>query len=382
MHPFDKITSRDNAAFPFELLTSYARLFMVDWREAEDWIAREFSRAAGLPANEIAWHWDDAAGAGAFVSRGRRFPVPRPDGLSAQHAAVSELQRIYAGSHSIRYLNHVAPGDTAYFVVESPATWKALETSNPLVRWFFTPLEYLADAFQESFDDLGEAARLYESGRPPQRKPVSTTVATGAKVEAAISGHKVFLDQCRARLDAERAKSPSIPVADRLRIPAPLARLGNHPLRIVYDEQPALFQHGRIAWAHVVQANSQLFQMGELDLPAAFVFSLDPHFDTHWQALAKLAASLFALKGAANPDPADAAFARIITSETEMVFNVPVPPQRTEGKEVFFTTAMVHRNHLPNWILGSSLVPFLVAPDKTRASMILPHRYWPNKLWK
>jgi hypothetical protein len=73
---------------------------------------------------------------------------------------------------------------------------------------------------------------------------------------------------------------------------------------------------------------------------------------------------------------------RIITSETEMVFNVPVPRQRTADQEVFFTTAMVHRNHLPSWILGASRVPFLVAPAHTRASMILPHRYWPYKLWE
>jgi len=371
MHPFDKITNRDTAAFPFKLLTSYSRLFMVDWRESEDWIAKGFLRAAGLPANETTWNWDEAAGLGSFVSRGRNFPVHRLDGQSAQHAAVSALQEIYAGSHSIRYLNHVAPGDTAYFVVETPGTWSTLEAANPLVRWFFTPLEYLTDIVESSFEDLGEAARLYEAGRAPQRKPVA----------AAESGEKVFLDQCRLRLDAERAKSPSVPAADRLRIPAPLARLASHPLRAVYDEQPVLFKHGQIVWAHVVQANTQLYQMGEMDQPAAFVFSLDPSFDAHWQSLATLAANLFALKGAANPDPADAEFARIITSETEMVFNLSVPRQRAGNKEVFFTTAMVHRNHLPNWMLGANLVPFLVAPEKTRASMILPHRYWPYKLW-
>ena len=382
MHPFDQITNRDQAAFPFKQFTSYPRLFMVDWRESEDWIAGAFLRAAGLPANDITWHWDEAASKGKFVSRWRDFPVPKDDGRSAQHAAVSVLQEIYAGSHSIRYLNHVALGDTAYFVVETPETWSALEAANPLVRWFFTPLEYLTDIVEGAFEDHAEAARLYEAGQAPQPKPVRATTTESAKVPAAESGHNAFLDQCRARLDAERAKSPSVPAADRLRIPAPLAQLAKHPLRTIYDEQPVLFKHGRVVWAHVVQANSQLYRMGEMDLPAAFVFSLDAYFDVHFQTLADLAASLFALKGAANPDPADAAFARIITSETEMVFNLPVPRQRTADKEVFFTTAMVHRNHLPNWILGATLVPFLVAPDQTRASMILPHRYWPYKLWQ
>ena len=376
MHPFDKITNRDNAAFPFRELTSDPRLFMVDWREGEDFIAEAFLRAAGLPANETTWHWDEATNVGKFISRGRSFPVPRRDGQSAQHAAVCALQEIYAGSHAIRYLNHVAQGDTAYFVVETPETWRALETANPLVRWFFTPLEYLADIVEGSFEDHSEAARLYDAGEAPNTWP---TRAAPAITE---STHKIFLDQCRARLEAERAKSPSIPAADRLRIPAPLAKLANHPLRAVYSDQPLLFKHGRVVWAHVVQANSQLFQMGEWDLPAAFVFSLDPFFDTQWQSLANLAASLFALKGALNPDPADAALAHIITSETEMVFNSHVPRHRTADKEVFFTTAMVHRNHLPNWMLGRSLVPFLVAPEKTRASMILPHRYWPSKLWE
>src|SRR5689334_6249972 len=121
MHPFDKITNRDNAAFPFKLFTRYPRLFMVDWRESEDWIAKAFLRAAGLPESETTWHWDEAASAGTYVSRGRSYRVPPRDGQSAQHAAVKALQAIYAGSHSIRYLNHAAVGDTAYFVVETPA---------------------------------------------------------------------------------------------------------------------------------------------------------------------------------------------------------------------------------------------------------------------
>ena len=62
MHPFDQITNRDNAAFPFKQLTSYPRLFMVDWRESEDFIADAFLRAAALPAKETTWHWDEAAG--------------------------------------------------------------------------------------------------------------------------------------------------------------------------------------------------------------------------------------------------------------------------------------------------------------------------------
>ena len=177
MHPFDKVTNRDNAAFPFEQFTSYSRLFMVDWRESEDWIAEAFLRAAQLPANETTWHWDEVASLGKFVSRGRSFPVPRRNGQSAQQAAVCALQEIYADTHSIRYLNHVAPGDTAYFVVETPADWSSLESANPLVRWFFTPLEYLTDIFENSFEDLSEAAHLYEAGQAPQRRAASATAS-------------------------------------------------------------------------------------------------------------------------------------------------------------------------------------------------------------
>jgi len=195
MHPFGKITSRDNAAFPFKEFTSYSRLFMVDWRESEDRIAEAFLYAAGLPANETTWHWNEEARLGKFVSRGRSFPLPKRDGQSAQHAAVSGLQEIYAGSHSIRYLNHVAPGDTAYFVVETPAAWNSLESANPLVRWFFTPLEYLADIFEESFEDLSKAARLYEAGRAAQPRPTSATGAGSAKVAAAEPRHEGFLDR-------------------------------------------------------------------------------------------------------------------------------------------------------------------------------------------
>jgi len=368
MHPFDKIQSRDHAAFPFQEFSNYRRLFMVDWREAESSIAEAFLRAAGLPASDTVWTWNDADHAGTFSCRGRAYPVVATGGRSAQHDAVAALQAIYSATHSIRLLNHVARGDTAYFVVETPDTWKRLEERNPAVRWFFTPLEYLYDCFETSFEDLSEAGRLHAEGLPPEPKapaPVTTN-------------HKVFLDHCRARLAAERARSSEVPAADRLRIPAPLARLADHPLRAIYSEQPRLFAQGQVVWAHIVQANTQLFELGEADLPAAFVYSLDPWFDDHPETLGEMATQLFAQKGSANPDPALAEFARIITSETEIAYNLRVPQERTAGREVYYTTAMVHRNHLHEWVLKALLLPYLAAPGKVRSSMILPHRYWPS----
>ena len=57
-----------------------------------------------------------------------------------------------------------------------------------------------------------------------------------------------------------------------------------------------------------------------------------------------------------------------------------MPPFLCAGKQVFFTTCLVHPPHLPGHFITTSLFPLLICPEKTEAVMILPSSYWPEQL--
>ncbi|MEM9906424.1 MAG: hypothetical protein AAF921_15510 [Cyanobacteria bacterium P01_D01_bin.44] len=63
-----------------------------------------------------------------------------------------------------------------------------------------------------------------------------------------------------------------------------------------YRDQFRLLLTGQLVWGKLVQANNQLFEPGEQNLPANLVYSPDPWFDNNLPALASLAQDLFALK--------------------------------------------------------------------------------------
>lgn len=150
------------------------------------------------------------------------------------------------------------------------------------------------------------------------------------------------------------------------------------PLGCLYKDQRMLLEQGQLAWAHIVQANSLLFQSGKDDCPAAIVYSLDPN--VQMKTLVAAAETLFDTKETNPEDPELTRFAEVITGETETLFNVPVPGKLTDGVACYYTTVMVHRAHLPVPVLGMPFFPVLVDPDRTEAAMILPGPLWSETL--
>lgn len=161
MSPYDKITSRNDRSFPFDDFSTYPRLMIVDWREEEPRILKAFFKATELPADGTVLEMDDATQYYQLVRGDLRVDVPWGDEASAQHSTLVALQRLFGTSHSIRYLNHAAFGDTGYFLVETNETWRRLESQNPHVRWFFTPIEILPDVFKSDVEMLSQAGERY-----------------------------------------------------------------------------------------------------------------------------------------------------------------------------------------------------------------------------
>lgn len=169
--------------------------------------------------------------------------------------------------------------------------------------------------------------------------------------------------------------------------PSWLKRQGNLLLKTIYREQKVILSQGRLVWGVVVQANRQLFEPGDSAHPAVVVYSLDPYFDSFRDDLKEIASRLFSLKERdleeiRCQDKSLVPLAQVIKDEFAVLFNQLIPFSVTYGREVYFTTVMVHREHLPAQYLVHNWFPLVVHPLKTRASLILPGKYWDDSLLK
>lgn len=150
----------------------------------------------------------------------------------------------------------------------------------------------------------------------------------------------------------------------------------------IYKRRHQLLTSGQVVWSFVVQANDLLMQRNPLDCPAMVVYSIDPHFDGRVEELASIAESLASLKFSQPDDEELAAFARVITSELDRSMRLAVPGIYAGTRPVFTTTVMVCRKHLPAGRLTCPVMPLIILPRLTRATMILPSRFWPKELLK
>jgi hypothetical protein len=149
----------------------------------------------------------------------------------------------------------------------------------------------------------------------------------------------------------------------------------------IYRDQRALLTTGRVVWGHIIQANQLLFSPGPDDMPAEVIYSFDPALesDATLRTYEDLAARLFALKGTAQSDPRLAEISRVLAAEIERTPRRELPRDLTAGRQIFHTTIMGVRKHLPRGHLAEPFFPLVASPDLTW-TMILPARFWPAEL--
>lgn len=143
-------------------------------------------------------------------------------------------------------------------------------------------------------------------------------------------------------------------------------------------QQKLLLTEGNIVWAGLVQANSTLFEAGEVDCPALLVYSSEKYFDARPHELRAIAHKIFDIK---NSSPSNAELkkvADIVTSELDRPKCHKLPSVLT-AREVSMSAFMVFRKHLPDGFLRGGIFPILIHPA-TQAVMIVPVDYWPQNL--
>ena len=162
------------------------------------------------------------------------------------------------------------------------------------------------------------------------------------------------------------------------------------PLKRVVSDRPLLLERGRIAAGVLIQANAYLWEPGQGDSAALALWSDDTRLETDLVKLRELALELADLKGK-TPDkdkeaadkiaPMMAPFARDITNESARPLNLKLPDSwGLQGANFYLSALLVWRAHLPTRYLTGRVVPMLVLPEQTDATMILPAMFWCDEL--
>lgn len=152
-------------------------------------------------------------------------------------------------------------------------------------------------------------------------------------------------------------------------------------LEKVYEDQGLLMEKGKVIWGAVVIANEVLWQ-GDDDATAAIIFSMDSYYDDNLKDLLSLAKLInkIAKSGTTKYDPALKPVIDSIISRNTPLFNSQLPESFTDGRKVYFTVLPVFLKHLPFPVLQQGWFPMLAHPAKTNMTMVLPYKYWVNKL--
>ncbi len=151
----------------------------------------------------------------------------------------------------------------------------------------------------------------------------------------------------------------------------------NDPLLAQFRAAPLLLAQGRSVAAVLIQANNDLFKIGDLPgAPAAVIY--DPSGRVPQQTLQAFAHRLFDLKGQPHADPACAAFGALLANEVARFFAQPVP-QAISPWPLLASTLYIDRRSLPDGVL-QSVFPLLISDEEPGPVMLLPPRHWPEWL--
>lgn len=168
---------------------------------------------------------------------------------------------------------------------------------------------------------------------------------------------------------------------NNMTLPQSLIQSGSM-LSVIFQEQKRIFAEGKLGLAAIVQANKAVYENNDFsNAPAVVVHSQDPYYQANPEELQNIAESLYALKES-DEQPTDEETVTIQTAirdENSCTFNAPVAKSMTGGRDVYFTTVIIWRSHLPNNKLEQKLLPVFSAPGQLNGTIIVPSKYWPSK---
>lgn len=222
--------------------------------------------------------------------------------------------------------------------------------------------------------------------------PREVTVGLGITlmlVGLALVGVGERLSRARGKISANKRKYKNLPYREISDFKAELDKLraayaaDNNPdknkipksfygsVAPYYDF--SVLKSGKIYYGFLVEANNMLFTSPTHNtydvLPAVFVYSTDPYFEEHPYDLQPISQKLF-----------DNRENNILKNEKEYFHNIKVDESLTGGREVYMTTVMVSRAHLPLGYISGNLLPLIADPLNCTSAFVVDVKYWTEDL--
>lgn len=153
------------------------------------------------------------------------------------------------------------------------------------------------------------------------------------------------------------------------------------PIGSVFKDKYVLLKEGKVALAHIVQANDLLFRFFPRgDFPAQIVYSTDPLVVDHPDILSNMAKKLFSYKD----KPAETVpeeyrqIAKCVTSEYDRTSFVIHTEHNGQPVAIQFIPVLIFKKFLPWGRLCGSVLPVLASPN-SKTVLTLPKQYWTEK---
>ncbi len=149
-----------------------------------------------------------------------------------------------------------------------------------------------------------------------------------------------------------------------------------------------IFRNGHVVWAHIIQANMELYSPAPpddsytYDRPGELVFSPGVSRFVAPSVLEDVASELAGLKYAPNIGADLQPWADYLNAEMTRVAGWQVPDRLSRSSTCFVSTTLFRRRHLPDGVLRQPILPIVVAPKQPYFAMPLPKTYWPTSLLK
>jgi hypothetical protein len=124
-------------------------------------------------------------------------------------------------------------------------------------------------------------------------------------------------------------------------------------------------EHGERTHGWLVQANSALFEKGDMDLPALVVISPDEETNDDEEFMTELAADIMALKDengkVIGRTKAERFVSKLMSDERYIEGKQDqLPTEFTRGREVYLVHIYIYRDHLPRKKLTEPKVPCVI----------------------
>ena len=130
----------------------------------------------------------------------------------------------------------------------------------------------------------------------------------------------------------------------------------------------SVINKGKIYYAYLVRAFPPFYSynnFARLTLPAVIVYSTEEYFESNPMALKAIAKKFL-----------DSSNTNVLRDDSNFFTNLKLPVNLTDGREVYATTVMAYRMHLPLYYFSDSLFPIIADPNNSPSAFIEDFKYW------